>query len=764
MVNDFFQCKSSSEIDLSAITEAVSMLGYDYISSNENPERSSHVDKCFYEYESKLETDDISQFLTEYSNKIKGMFLTNANTDLIFSLSARLIEMFAQLCQNLLKVSSSTKNGMIQFALDFVLNKLSEDRSTYKRQQKLIKNELFVAPDEKSLGTHWEIVRSKSTNLAIPRLIQSTFHYISIVETIQSLFKQKKFSDMYFDFNLGAQRHQCVEGVYEDFCCGKVYKESSLFSRYPEALQIQLATDDIELNDPLGSKSGIHKMCPIYFTIKNVPKHFLSKLSNLYLVSLCRADDLKTKETDFNDLWEHIVREISYLEENGVQINGYTNIRGSISYNGFDNLGANTSLGFVESFNSYFCRFCIASKKQTQSMISEDLTLLRTIEGYESHLNIIADSEKVDFSETKGVKRSCALNKLKYFHILKNKSVDIMHDLNEGCIPFLLKHLFQYFISEKLFDDDWIQKKVQFFNFGSYSQNTPSLINIKKDNLNQNASQLICLFRNIGFILYEFRNNEKVKQVWTSVESLQKIVQICYSSKIRDSEVKLLKQNISIHLQNILEIFQVHLIPKHHLLLHYPSIICEMGPVCHMSMMRFESKHKSLKNTAKRGNNFINITKTISMRNQAELVFKGFTYCDEIDCGKISRVNVSKLTEIEQEPIISILNESYTLCEIEWFKVNSFTYRKHLAILHDNVFNEISRILVLNDQYFFLCNTLKYLQFDSFTHSLILEEIDPPIQHLIPLNELNFKKPYEIKSFDQKKFVFAETLDVCEAL
>lgn len=185
-------------------------------------------------------------------------------------------------------------------------------------------------------------------------------------------------------------------------------------------------------------------MCPIYFTIKNVPSKFLSKLSNIQLISLSRSDDVKTKETDFNDLWENIVREVSFLETNGIDIDSDINIRGTISYLSSDNLGMNTSTEYVESFNSYFCRFCIASKTQTQHMVTEDQSLLRTLENYGTHLEIVNESEKVEYKDTKGVKRNCALNKLNYFHILRNKSVDVMHDLNEGCIQFLLKHLFLY--------------------------------------------------------------------------------------------------------------------------------------------------------------------------------------------------------------------------------------------------------------------------------------------------------------------------------
>lgn len=717
-----------------------------------------------YEYDTPSQTDEISDFLKRFANKIQSMFLTNDKTNQIFDLSIGLVEEFTRHCQDLLKNNRYDVSQVLDLALSSVRNKISENRSAYKRHKNLVKNDLFVEPKQMALGTHWEMVRSAYTNTTIPRLLQSKFHYVSILQKLRTLFEQKEFAEMYFEHNLGEKRHRCEDGIYENFCCGSVFKNIELFRHQPEAIQIQIATDDFEICNPLGSKAGVHKMCPIYFTIKNVPSQYLSKLSNIHLVSLCRSDDLKTKETDFNDLWEHIVREISYLEVNGIEVGSGRNLKGSVVYLGHDNLGANQVLGLVESFNSYFCRFCIASKKQTETMTKEDRTMLRTIENYESHLKIVADSEKVDFAQTKGIKRCCALNKLNCFHMLRNKSVDIMHDLCEGCIALLLKHIFQYFISKKVFTEDWLLKKIQFFDFGRHSKNTPSGINLKKDNLNQNASQMMCLFRNIGFILYEFRNDKIVKDAWICIETLQKIVQICFSFVVRESDIESLEKLITKHLESVMDILELFLTPKYHIMVHYPSIYREMGPIAHMNMMRFESKHKSLKNIAQRGKNFINITKTLSVQCQAELVFNGFTYCDQIDCGKIFRIDALKLTKHEQEIIGEILIENEMLCEIEWLKCNNFTYRKGCAILHDNSFFEVDRILVLHDKYFFLCSKYQFRQFCSFTNSLIVEKSFNSIQSLISFNQLIFKKPYDINIFEKKCFIFAETLDVCQVI
>lgn len=110
----------------------------------------------------------------------------------------------------------------------------------------------------------------------------------------------------------------------------------------------------------------------------------------------------------------------------------------------FDNLGGNSSLGYVECFNAtYFCRICQLTKTESTYTTRDDLKKHRTKIGYYEAMEIIEDSFKVDVRETMGYKEYCPLNDLRHFHILDNMTVDIMHDLCEGAIPFLLTNAFK---------------------------------------------------------------------------------------------------------------------------------------------------------------------------------------------------------------------------------------------------------------------------------------------------------------------------------
>ena len=54
--------------------------------------------------------------------------------------------------------------------------------------------------------------------------------------------------------------HQATDGKLHDYCDGTQYKSHLLFQTDPHALQIILHFDELELCNPLGTKSSLHKV------------------------------------------------------------------------------------------------------------------------------------------------------------------------------------------------------------------------------------------------------------------------------------------------------------------------------------------------------------------------------------------------------------------------------------------------------------------------------------------------------------------------
>lgn len=392
-----------------------------------------------------MATQRLSKFLQDFSSQINGFAIKQSDLDTIYNLADGLVSAVQSTCLSLIEDSNGfDPSQVLDLTSSLVSNHFDQFKSRYKRDKMFTSHPLYVAPTEIGIGTRFELKKDEKNNSTKPQRIQSTFEYVSIVDTIKSLFKREEFKKLYFEYNSQNENgHKCVDGVYEHFCCGSRYKSTEVFQTNKHCLQIQIATDEYEPCSTLQSKTGLHKSCAVYFIVRNMPTKFLSKLKNIYLVCLVNSNDLKTKQTDFNNIWEAVVKDIKYLETNGIEIDGF-NVKGALVYLSFDNLGGNNCLGLVESFQAFFyCRICQMPKELCQHAVEENPKMLRNRNDYKEQLKIIEASESVNYSQTKGIKRLCVLNKLDYFHIVENISVDIMHDLNEGVIPFLLKHFFK---------------------------------------------------------------------------------------------------------------------------------------------------------------------------------------------------------------------------------------------------------------------------------------------------------------------------------
>lgn len=198
-----------------------------------------------------------------------------------------------------------------------------------------------------------------------------------------------------------------------------------------------------------------------------------------------------------------------------------------------------------------------------------------------------------------------------------------------------------------------------------------------KHNLNQNASQSLCLLRHIPFILHEFR--EKLQDVWDCIENLLKIVQITYSLKIVERDLEILDRNIFDYLNCVQRKLKItdNLTPKHHFMTHYAGVIRAMGPLKPMSMIRFESKHKTFKTFIKKSNNFVNINKSMAIKHQQMMSKFENTYENQISCGK--KTEIADLCDLNATIKVADGDSIYS---IKWLEYNSYKFRVGLLILH----------------------------------------------------------------------------------
>lgn len=702
---------------------------------------------------------DFNTFFASFTQRLTNLRLTDKTNNALYELCGDLVKNTQIFNVGLIEdeCGADPKN-VLEISSEFICSKLNECSTAKRRKKKCEQSQLYVPPQELSLGLKWEMLRDKMTKITTPQLNQCKFQWISIVDTVSSCFEREDFRKVYWEYNLTSRDHVCVEGVFKDVCCGKLYKENQLFSSDQAALRIHISNDDFEICNPLGSKATIHKLSAFYFTIENVPPQFRSKSKNIFLFCLCYADDLKTKFTDINDIWQLVVRDISFLEKHGITVDGVT-VKGSLALLSFDNLGINQAFGLVACFRAqFFCRFCEMPIKDCRSECRENPSKRRTVESYNEILDCIENSTKVDFKDSRGIKMKCLLNELQYFHILKNLSVDAMHDLNEGVVPFALNQLFRQLIRFKILSEEELVQKIQYFDYGfSNQRNIPSILSFDKSNLGQNASQSGCLLRHVPFIFWKYRECAKVKDMWQCIKSLLRIFCICYSPEITQTQIDSLREEIFIHL-TCLKDLGLSFIAKHHFLTHYPTIIEQMGPVVNMCMFKFERQHKFLKSLMQGNSNFTNVTYTIARKHQEYLSVITDSFEESFVYG-VSKSLAKSFIDIHVNLFVeNAINTDCVAQEINFLKYCNHYYKQGLFVFYHGKFYEIRHILRINEICYLMCMQFNVLLFDEFLYSFKIQKTSDSSISLIEYSTLKHKNVYEKKMLNDSMYIICDSL------
>lgn len=469
----------------------------------------------------------------------------------------------------------------------------------------------LVKPTEVFIGHRPETKRVQGQMQQV--LAADTCQYVSIIDTIKFLFCNNQMQKVYFQCDKGS------DGKMYNYCDGSKCSSHPLFSRCPEALQIQLYFDDLETTNPLGTKTKIHKMGAVYFCLKNLPPQHNSSLSNIHLCLLFNSIDREVY--GFGKILEPLLEDLKLLETTGVQVDvqgGKKTLYGTICVLTADNLAVHSLCGYLESFSANrFCHFCLVDKRTAQSVFDEDKIEKRTRENYEQHVMLN------DPSAT-GVKEDSCLNKLHYFHVTENTCVDIMHDILEGVAPLEVRLMLRHFIyEEKLFDLELLNHRMSCFDYGYEGEkNKPSVIlNLRtSDNaVKQTASQMWCLMQALPFLIGDLVSEKS--QHWHLFILLREICSIVFAPVVTYGLAVFLKQLVIEHHTLFKKLYDRNLIPKHHFMIHYSRMMVMFGPISRMWCMRFESKHNPLKKHAHVVGNFKNISKTLSYKHQIQQMY-----------------------------------------------------------------------------------------------------------------------------------------------
>lgn len=148
------------------------------------------------------------------------------------------------------------------------------------------RNDRFVAPIPKVIGGRWDKVYNKVKNRYEEIYKTCEFYYVPIKETILQLFKIPTFCEAFFN-----RDHECIEGVHQKFCCGKVYQKNDFHRNNEHTIRLQLYYDDFTLTNSKNNKTI--KLGAVYLQLENLPSFFTSHIDNIHLVALFHTVDLQ---------------------------------------------------------------------------------------------------------------------------------------------------------------------------------------------------------------------------------------------------------------------------------------------------------------------------------------------------------------------------------------------------------------------------------------------------------------------------------------
>jgi len=464
-------------------------------------------------------------------------------------------------------------------------------------------------------------------------------------------------------------------------------------------LPIFLFFDDYEVGNALGSNSGIHKLGAVYISIPCIPPHRQSSLNTIFLALLFHSSD-RVKFGN-NIIFKPLIDELNYLRDTGVYIST-DDFKGTIKFElGVivgDNLGVHSITGFVESFSSnYPCRICKMRKEDIQNQSSVDNNLIRTVEQYNLDVN------EGDVSSS-GIKEACIWHKVLGFNVLEQVGMDIMHDILEGVGKYDLAFLISYYIEDlKIFTLQVLNERIVCFDYGPDKGSKPCVLHIehlRKKNIRLSASEMMSLIRYFGLLIgHLVPLNDPI---WCLYILLRQILDIVTSTSLQVGCCELLQTLVSEFNDLYIKYSHQKLKPKYHFMLHYNTIIQQLGPLVNLWCMRFEAKHRLSKISANTSSNRRNICKTLAIKHQLQLnnLFLKGTLGDDIEFGPskkiISNTDIKKIKEFME------IDSFESLKQCTWICIKGTKYQSKMVLTFDIDENNLPKFGIIDEIY--LCN------------------------------------------------------------
>lgn len=555
----------------------------------------------------------------------------------------------------------------------------------YKRLKQLVDKKYYVAPVEVKIGNSKE--KHKENNNVIMALKEKKLYISPLRQTLKSFLELPGVLSAILNYqkNLINESNASDGNVIRNVIQGSLWRE--LIANMDNdniVIPLILYFDDFESGNALGSHAGAYKLGAVYVSIATIPPEKSSRLENIFVTQLFYSNDrlLFGNYAIFNK----IIEELKFLEEVGIDVvwtKQNVKVKFVLVTLSGDNLGLHGILGYFESFMAtHFCRFCLTTKADSETQTCE-LNNLRKPVDYDTHLE-----------NRIGIKEQCVWNNLEKFHVYINITCDVMHDLMEGVLRYGMALVVQNLINKQYFSLDRLNSRIKYFKFNTCEKNLPPPINrqhLLNKSLTMSASEMLCLTRNFVFIVGDLV--EENDPVWDYYLLLLEITNVLTSQIFTSDLIDYLKGIIEVHHNLYLNLFQGKLKPKHHFLIHYPTIIKKIGPPILISAFKYEAKHKELKKVCQSITSRIDLPLSVMKRCQLKQSFRYAT-----DKGLTENLRYGKF-DFDNDN----LNGKDCLY-VDWCELNGIRYNINNVVLQD-VNDDIPKYCIINKIVMNQCNS-----------------------------------------------------------
>lgn len=615
-------------------------------------------------------------------------------------------------CSQIFGNIENTKDNLngITNMINMLENLFDPLNTDYKRIKYFNDSNMLIKPIEQILGVTYQ--QKKENNEKIMALKNNYSYFVPMRQSLKTFLEIPKVFKTILNY-----QQKLLDTFNEKKSCmahlvhGSLWRKlRSLFPDDQIVFPLIVYFDDFEPLNPIGSHAGSYKIGSVYYSIGTVPSEYSSRLENIFLALLFYSGDrlhFGNKKT-----FDIIIKELTFLEKVGINIttdeNVLVNVKFCLVALTGDNLGVHTILGLNESFSStHYCRFCIDSKTNMNNQTVENPRLIRIKDQYEEH-----------FENKLGIKELCIWNEIPSFHIYENFCCDLMHDIFEGVLRYDMAVIVSKLIRETHFNLERLNSRIKYFTFSKCEKNICS--EIKKHHLSNDgciimsAAEMLNLTRNFAFIIGDLV--PQGNKIWKFYLVVLEMVHIITSTAFTSETLQYLSSLIKVHNEEYMNISGQHLKPKFHFLVHYPRIIEKIGPPILLSCMRFEAKHKDLKNVSHTITCRKNLPLSLASRNQQK-----FCYRLMASEGFNNKINFGKIDDIDEDQRIilqsNFLQSGQFFCT-HFYELNGVRYDIN-AVMWYKEENDIPIFFQIKNIYVDKTNSM-----DIYFYGLLLESVN----------------------------------------